>query len=111
MTQTLAEQLLTIGACILATMLTRFIPFLLFPPGRPTPRYIQFLGRHLPLAVFALLIVYCLRHVSIIDGNHGLPEFLGIAVTVMLHLWKRQMLVSIAGGTIAYMVLVQTVFS
>ena len=111
MTQTLTEQLLTIGACVVATKLTRFIPFLLFPPGKPTPHYIQFLGRHLPLAVFALLIVYCLRHVSIADGNHGLPEFLGIAITVMLHLWKRQMLVSIAGGTITYMLLVQWVFN
>lgn len=111
MTQTLTEQVLTIVSCVAATMLTRFIPFLLFPPGRPTPAYIQYLGRHLPLAVFALLVVYCLRQVDPLTAPYGAPELLGIAITSALHLWLRQMLISIAGGTIAYMLLVQWVFS
>lgn len=111
MIQTPIEQLLTVAACVLATMLTRFLPFAVFLPGRPTPRYIQFLGRHLPLAVFALLVVYCLRHVSLSDSPHGLPELIAIAVTVALHLWKRQFLISIAGGTVVYMLLVQIVFN
>lgn len=96
--------------CVVGTMLTRFLPFLVFRPKRPTPRYIQYLGRVLPGAIFAMLIIYCLRDVSLLQGSHGLPELIAIAVTVGLHLWKRQMLLSIAGGTICYMLLVQFVF-
>ena len=96
--------------CVVGTMLTRFLPFLVFRPKRPTPRYIQYLGRVLPGAIFAMLIIYCLRDVSLLQGSHGLPELISIAVTVGLHLWKRQMLLSIAGGTICYMLLVQFVF-
>ena len=57
-----------------------------------------------------MLVIYCLRNVSLLSGSHGLPELIGIAVTVGLHLWKRQMMLSIAGGTICYMLLVQLVF-
>ena len=96
--------------CVVGTMLTRFLPFLVFRPKRPTPRYIQYLGRVLPGAIFAMLIIYCLRDVSLLQGSHGLPELIAIAVTVGLHLWKRQMLLSIAGGTICYMLLVQFIF-
>ena len=96
--------------CVLGTVLTRFLPFLVFSGKRPTPRYIRCLGKELPGAVFAMLVVYCLRNVSIIGGTHGLPELIAISVTVGLHLWKRQMLISIAGGTICYMLLVQLVF-
>ena len=70
----------------------------------------QYLGRALPPAVFGLLVVYCLKNVSILKGSHGIPELIAIAAVVLLHLWKRQMLLSIAGGTVLYMVLVQTVF-
>lgn len=96
--------------CVVGTMLTRFLPFLVFRPKRPTPRYIQYLGRVLPGAIFAMLIIYCLRDVSLLQGSHGLPELIAIAVTVGLHLWKRQMLLSIAGGTICYMLMVQFIF-
>lgn len=96
--------------CVVGTMLTRFLPFLVFRSKRPTPRYIQYLGRVLPGAIFAMLIIYCLRDVSLLQGSHGLPELIAIAVTVGLHLWKRQMLLSIAGGTICYMLLVQFIF-
>ena len=68
------------------------------------------LGRLLPGAVFALLVVYCLKNVSLTAGSHGIPEAIAIAVVVALHLWKRQTLLSIAGGTVVYMLLVQTVF-
>lgn len=104
------EQLIIIGMVILGTVLTRFLPFLLFPAGKPTPKYIQYLGKVLPAAVFGMLVVYCLRNVSIFSGSHGLPELLFIIVVVLLHLWKRQMLLSIAGGTVCYMLLVQMVF-
>lgn len=76
----------------------------------PTPSYIQYLGKVLPSAVFGLLVIYCLKDVSLWAGNHAIPEFLAIAVVVGLHVWKRQMLLSIAGGTICYMLLVQLVF-
>lgn len=107
---TFTQQMITIGMVILGTMLTRFIPFLVFPAGKPTPKYIQYLGKVLPAAVFGLLVVYCLKNVSLFTGSHGMPEMIGIAVVVGLHLWKRQMLVSIAGGTVCYMLLVQFVF-
>ena len=107
---TLTQRLITIGMVILGTVLTRFLPFLIFPADKPTPRYIQYLGRVLPSAVFGLLIVYCLRNVSLFAGGHGLPEMISVAVVIGLHTWKRQMLLSIAGGTICYMLLVQLVF-
>ncbi len=107
---TLSQQLITIGMVFLGTVLTRFLPFLLFPAGKPTPKYIQYLGKVLPAAVFGLLVVYCLKNVSIFAGSHGIPELLAIVVVVALHLWKRQMLLSIAGGTVCYMLLIQFIF-
>lgn len=107
---TLTEQIITIGMVVLGTALTRFLPFLLFPAGKPTPRYIQYLGKVLPSAVFGLLVVYCLKNVSLFAGSRGIPELISIAVVAALHLWKRQMLISIAGGTVCYMLLVQLVF-
>ena len=107
---TTTQHLITIAVCAIATMLTRFLPFILFPAGKPTPRYIRFLGHALPGAVFGMLVVYCLKNVDILAGSHGLPELIAIAIVVGLHLWKRKMLLSIAGGTIAYMLLVQLVF-
>lgn len=91
-------------------MLTRFLPFILFPAGKPTPRYIRFLGHALPGAVFSMLVVYCLKNVDILSGSHGLPELIAILIVAGLHFWKKKMLLSIAGGTIAYMLLVQLVF-
>ena len=105
---TMTEQIITIAMVVLGTMATRFLPFLIFPAGKPTPKYIQFLGRFLPAA--GLLVIYCLRNVSLLSGSHGIPELISIAVIVALHLWKRQMLLSIAGGTICYMLLIQLVF-
>ena len=104
------QKIIIIAVVSLGTLLTRFIPFLLFPPEKPTPKYIQYLGKVLPSAVFGLLVIYCLKNVSIFSGSRGIPEFLALAVTVGLHLWKKQMLLSIAGGTIFYMLLVQLVF-
>lgn len=105
------EQILTVAAVIFATMLTCFLPFLFFPRGRKTPPYIRYLGRMLPTSVFSLLVVYCLRHVDIASGSHGLPEWIAVAATILLHRVRRQMLLSIGGGTLLYMLLVQTLFS
>ena len=107
---TITQQIVMIGTVVLGTMLTRFLPFLVFPSGKQTPKYIQYLGKVLPAAVFGLLVVYCLKGVNILAGSHGLPELISILVVIGLHLWKRQMLISIAGGTIYYMMLVQMVF-
>lgn len=107
---TLTEQIITIGMVVLGTMMTRFLPFLLFPADKPTPKYVQYLGKVLPAAVFGLLVIYCLKDVSVFTGSHGIPELIAIGVVVLLHLWKKQMLLSIAGGTICYMLLVQLVF-
>lgn len=107
---TITEQIITIGVIAAGTMLTRFLPFLVFSAGKPTPKYVKFLGRYLPAAVFGLLVIYCLRNVSLFSFSHGVPELIAIAVVAALHLWKRQMLLSIAGGTAVYMLLVQLVF-
>ena len=107
---TTAQHVITIAMIVLGTVLTRFLPFLLFPAGKPTPKYIQYLGKVLPGAVFGMLVVYSLKGVSLLTGSHGIPELISIVLVVALHLWKRQMLLSIAGGTVCYMLLVQLVF-
>lgn len=107
---TIVQQMITIAICALGTMATRFLPFLIFAGKRETPKYIQYLGKALPSAIFGMLVVYCLKNVNIISGAHGIPECIAILVTVSLHMWKRQMLLSIAGGTVCYMLLVQLVF-
>lgn len=107
---TIPQQAVTIAMVILGTVLTRFLPFWLFPAGRPTPGYIQYLGRVLPAAALGLLVVYGLKDVSLLSASHGLPELISLAVIAALHAWRRQMLLSIAGGTICYMLLVQLVY-
>lgn len=107
---TLSQEILTIGLCALATMLTRFLPFLIFRADKPTPKYIKYLGKALPAAIFGMLVVYCLKNVSVLTGSHGVPELISIVLVVGLHLWKRNMLLSIGGGTVCYMLLVQWMF-
>ncbi len=107
---TITEQIITIAMCTLGTMATRFLPFLIFRSDKPTPKYIQYLGKMLPGAIFAMLVVYCLRKVNVTEFAWGLPELIAGAVTVALHLWQRKMLLSIAAGTVVYMLLVQLVF-
>jgi len=107
---TITQQIITILMVVLGTMLTRFLPFIAFPAGKPTPKYIQYLGKVLAGSVFGLLVIYCLKNVSLFTGNHAIPELISIALVIALHFWKRQMLLSIAGGTICYMLLVQLIF-
>lgn len=103
---TITQQIITVGLCVLATMLTRFLPFFIFRENQETPAFIQYIGKFLPSAVFGMLVIYCLRNVEFLRGaTHGLPELIAILVTVCMHLWKRQMLLSISAGTICYMLL------
>ena len=95
---------------VLVTAATRFLPFLIFPAGKPTPKSIQYLGKVLPGAVFGMLVIYCLKNVTVTAFPFGIPELIGIAVTAVLHLWKKQMILSMGAGTIVYMLLVQFVF-
>lgn len=107
---TVQQQIITIAMVVLGTMITRFLPFIIFPADRPTPDYVRYLGRALPPAALGLLVIYCLKDVDFLSGAHGLSELIAMAVVTALHFWKRQMLLSIAGGTVVYMLLVQFVF-
>ena len=92
-----------------ATMLTRFLPFILFPAGKKVPAFVSYLGRVLPYAAMGLLVVYCLKGVPA-SPVYGLPELLGVAAVALLHIWKGNTFLSVGLGTVFYMVLVQAVF-
>ena len=110
---TLLNQIYWVGGAtagaLLGTMMTRFLPFLIFPEGKEPPEFIQYLGKVLPYAVIGLLVIYCLKDVPG-SGTYGIPEFLAIAFIVLLYRWKKSILLSIGGGTVFYMLLVQFVF-
>ena len=106
MTMTVAQSILTIAAVVLATMLTRFLPFLIFPEGRTPPAAITYLSTVLPYAVIGLLVVYCLKD-AVFPGGPGRPGRLAIVFTAALQKWKKNPLLSSAGGPIAYMIRVQ----
>ena len=95
---------------MLVTMATRFLPFLLFGGKRQTPKIITYLGKVLPCAIMGMLVVYCLKDVRPLAYPYGIPELLGIALVAVLHIWKRNSLLSIGAGTVFYMLLVQLVF-
>ena len=92
------------------TFATRALPFLVFPKGKAIPKTIEYLGSVLTPAVIGMLVVYCLKDTTVMTAPHGLTELIAAGTVVALHLWKRNNLLSIGGGTILYMVLVQTVF-
>ena len=99
--------ILVVAAC---TFLTRFLPFALFGGGKEVPALVKTLGDLLPPAVIAILVVYCLKGVSFMVPPHGFPEFISVGIVALLHIWKRNNLLSIGGGTLLYMVLIQMVF-
>ena len=104
------HSVLIVAVCALVTIGLRFLPFVIFRGDRPTPPYIVYLGKVLPYAIMGMLVVFCLKNVSLAAAPHGLPEFIACALTALLHVWKRNTLISIIGGTAAYMIMVQMIF-
>lgn len=101
------QTLMIVAIVALCTMLTRFAPFIAFPAGRRRPAIISYLGRVLPQAVIGLLVVYCLRQPEAGVSVRGLPELLALVIVVLSYLWKRSTLISIALGTLGYMLLIR----
>ena len=102
--------MLIVAVAGIVTAALRFLPFLIFGGDRKTPAYIEYLGKVLPYAIMAMLVVFCLKNVSLGSAPYGLPELISCAMVVLLHVWKRNTLLSIIGGTACYMILVQLVF-
>jgi len=107
---TTLQTLIIILAVALGTIVTRFTPFIIFPDGKEHPPVIDYLARMLPASMLGLLVVYCLKNVSVFVYPNGIPELLAIIVIIILHLWKRNVLLSIGFGTFLYMFLIQVVF-
>lgn len=105
---TLTQQIITIAMGILGVQLLRWLPFIIFPANRPIPQYIRYLGKVLPAAMFGMLVIYCYKDIDLLSGNHGIPNFIAGTITLALHFWKRNMFLSIAGGTGSYMFLLQS---
>lgn len=103
--------LLTVAIIAIVTAALRFAPFLIFGGKRDVPKMVGYLSNALPAAIMGMLIVYCLRNVDIMSASHGLPELFAIAVVVVLHLWRKNTILSIASGTAVYMILIQTIFA
>jgi len=101
---------LIILAMALTTFATRVIPFLLFPKGKEVPKTVQYLGTVLTPAVIGMLVVYCLKSTEVISYPYGIPELIAVTAVVVLHVWKRNNLLSIGCGTILYMIIIQAVF-
>lgn len=99
--------ILLVAVC---TLITRLIPFVLFGGKRQVPKAVEYLGQILPPAIMSTLVVYCLKGADLFSASHGIPEFVSVAVTALLHVWKRNVLLSIAAGTACYMFLMQVVF-
>ena len=97
------QSLIIIAVIAIVTALLRFLPFIIFSKG--TPKAVIYLGKVLPYALMAMLLVYCLRNVEILASPHGLPELISVVLVVILHKWKHNSLISILSGTVAYMLL------
>lgn len=104
------HSVLLVAIMALVTMLLRFLPFWIFCSKKETPKLISYLGKVLPYAIMGMLVVYCLKAADFVQPPHALPELIACAVTVVLHVWKRSTLLSIVGGTVCYMLLVQVIF-
>ncbi len=101
---------LLIGICAAVTALLRFIPFIIFGGKRKTHPFVNYLGKVLPFAIMGMLVVFCLKNVSVAEYPHGIPEIIGVAVVALLHIWRRNTLLSIGAGTLIYILLVNFIF-
>lgn len=104
------KSLLIIILVALTTFATRVIPFLVFPKGKEVPKAVQYLGKVLTPAVIGMLVVYCLKNTAVLSYPYGIPELISVVVVAVLHVWKRNNLLSIGVGTVLYMFLIQVVF-
>ncbi len=102
--------IIAIAVAAICTFATRLVPFALFGGKKEVPSVITYLGKVLPPAIIATLIIYCVRSVDFTASPHGAAEIIAIVVTALLHIWKKNTLISIGGGTILYMILVQFIF-
>lgn len=102
------QSFITIAVISLATVITRFLPFIVFPDSKKPPEFISYLAKVLPTAVIGFLVIYCLR--NSFNNFYGAPELISIIVIVLIHKWKHNLLLSAGSGTILYMLLVQNVF-
>ena len=107
---TTSQTLIIIFVAALATMTTRFLPFILFKGNGKTNSYITYLGQVLPYSAIGLLVVYCLRNVNFTVAPYGIPEAIALISMIILHYWKENTLLSIGAGTVIYMFLVQQIF-
>ncbi|MDR2656040.1 MAG: branched-chain amino acid transporter permease [Oscillospiraceae bacterium] len=105
-----SQALISVLLIAAATVLTRALPFIIFPSGKETPAYIRYLGKVLPCAAIGMLVVYCVKAVKPLEFPYGLPELISIALVAVMQFWKKNTLLSIFAGTVLYMLLVQLVF-
>ncbi len=101
---------LTVAVITGVTILTRVLPFLVFPENKETPEFVAYLGKVLPFSIMGMLVVYCFKSVSLSAWPYGFPELIASVSVVLVHKWKHNLLLSIGGGTVLYMILVQVVF-
>lgn len=104
------HDILLVAVVAAVTIGLRFLPFLIFREGKPLPAWLSHLGQVLPHAIMGMLVVYCLKGISFVAAPFGIPELLGCAAVALLHIWKRNTLISIGAGTLFYMILVQFAF-
>ncbi len=107
---TTTQMVVTLALVMAGTVVTRFLPFAVFPAGRETPAFVRYLGQVLPAAALGLLVVYCYKGLDLTGPTHGLPELIAGAVVVVLQRWRRNMFLSIVAGTVLYLVLLRVVF-
>lgn len=103
------QSILIIAVCALCTFAERALPFLLFR-GKEVPEIVRYLGRVLPMAIMATLVMYCLKGITFSSAAGFAPPLIASALTALLHIWKRNTMLSIFGGTVCYMLLIQIVF-
>ena len=99
---------MVIAVMAIVTIALRFLPFIVFDHGEQLPEWITYLGKVLPPAIMSMLLVYCLRNINLVEGNHGFPEVICVGIAMLIHNWKRNTLLSIGVSTLLYMIIMQS---